>query len=259
MSGELHTTNLVTPEPVAPIGHEQKMLDLVDSRNAAAANTERPEWLPDKFKTVEEMAASYKELEAKQSGKATGETPVVPTVNAPADAAAESAVAAAGLDMAALQAEYAKNGTLSTESFAALAAKGFDRQAFDNYVEGRQAVQAAFEVDVKGSTPGGADKYPEMMEWARVNLTPAEASAYNTAMDTSNKDQAKLAVAGLGARFSAAVGHEPNLQGGRTNGGIDDSFQSLAQMKVAMADPKYKSDPAYRRAVAQRLERSSIM
>ena len=258
MSGELHTTNLITPEPVAPVGHEQKMIDLVDSRSAAAAGADRPEWLPEKFKTVEEMAASYKELEAKQSGKATVETPVAPTAN-PTQAAAESAVASAGLDMAALQAEYARDGTLSPESFAALAAKGFDRQAFDNYVEGRQAVQTAFEADVKVATPGGSDKYPEMMEWAKVNLNPAEIEAYNAAMNTSNRDQAKLAIAGLGARFSAAVGHEPNLQGGRVNGGIDDSYQSLAQMKAAMADPKYKSDPAYRKSVAQKLERSSIM
>lgn len=265
-SGELQSVVIVTPETVVPVGHEQKMIDLVDSRNAAAI--ERPEWLPEKFKTVEEMAASYKELEAKQSGKAPTDAPAValpvPPV-APADPLAivpneaAAAVASAGMDMAALNAEFAKDGTLSEASFAKLAAAGFDRGTVDNYVAGQQALATAFQSEVKGVTPGGPEKYSEMIEWAKVSLTPAEITAYNTAMSTSNKDQAKLAVAGLGARFSAAVGNEPNLQGGRTNGGIGDTFESIAQMTAAMADPRYKRDVAFRNSVAQKLGRSSIM
>lgn len=266
MSGELHSVTLISPETVSPADHDQKMIDLVDSRSAAAID--RPDWLPEKFKTVEEMAASYKELEAKQSGQAPTNAPAVAPPVAPVVTPtdpltiapeATAAVAAAGMDMAALNAEFAKDGTLSEASFAKLAAAGFDRATVDNYVAGQQALAFAFQAEVKGATPGGSEKYGEMVEWAKANLSPSEINAYNSAMNTSNKDQAKLAVAGLGARFTAAVGSEPNLQGGRTSASPGDTFESLAQMTAAMADPRYKKDSAYRNAVAQKLSRSSIM
>lgn len=266
MSGELNSVVITTPNPEAPAGHDQKMIDLVDSK--AATSSQRPEWLPEKFATVEDMAASYKELEAKQSGTKTPEVaPVVPVVPAEKvdplaiatpDAAAVAA-ASAGLDMAALNAEFAKDGALSEASLTALAAKGFDKATVDGYIAGQQALATAFQSEVMAVTPGGAEKYGEMVAWAKASLTPAEIAAYNTAMSTNNKDQAKLAVAGLGARFTASVGSEPNLQGGRPTAAQGDAFESLAQMKAAMSDPRYKTDRAYRAAVASRLDRSSIM
>ena len=264
MPGELDQVVIKTPDPVAPTDHNQKMIDLVDSRSAAAID--RPEWLPAKFATVEDMAASYKELEAKQSAAAAATKTVAvdePAADTPAnpeaDAAAAAAVASAGLDMAALNAEFAKDGALSEASLAALAAKGFDKKMVDQYIEGRQAVAAAFQMDVKSSTPGGAEKYSEMIEWAKVNLSQPEIDAYNSAMDTNNKEQAKLAVAGLGVKFAAAVGNEPSLIGGRPNAGPSDVYESIAQMKADMSDKRYKSDPAFRRSVAEKLGRSSIM
>lgn len=265
---DLQRVTIVTPDPVAPVGHDAAMIALADGTAAPVvpvvpADATRPAWLPEKFKTVEEMAASYKELEAKQAGTKPAEVaPVVPPkdalVIATPDAAA-AAVAAAGLDMAALNSEFAKTGALSAASLAALAAKGFDKATVDGYVAGQQALATAFQSEVKGATPGGAEKYQEMVEWAKVSLTDAEIGAYNAAMNTSNKDQAKLAVAGLGARFTAAVGSEPNLSGGRVDGGAVDVFESIAQMKVAMGNPLYKSDPAFRKAVQEKLGRSSIL
>lgn len=265
MAGELDSVIIRTPDAVAPDDHEAKMIALVDSRNAAAID--RPEWLPAKFATVEDMAASYKELEAKQSTPAAAAapspaaTPAATPLAIPAtdDKAAAAAVVSAGLDMAALSAEFAKDGALSEASLAALAAKGFDKATVDNYIEGRQAVADAFQLDVKGATPGGAAKYSEMVEWAKVNLSPPEIDAYNSAMETNNKEQAKLAVAGLGAKFTAAVGSEPALFGGKVSTAPVDTYQSIAQMKADMSDKRYKTDPAFRRSVADKLGRSDIM
>lgn len=248
--------------------HDQKMIALVDGKQADPA---RPEWLPEKFKTVEEMAASYKELESKLGGAkppvpaATPAPPADAPKDAPADALkitapeADAAVAKAGLDMAALNAEFADKGTLSEASYAKLAAVGFDKAAVDNYVAGQQALMQQFQSEVLAVTPGGADKYSEMVEWAKVNLSASEVDAYNAAVSSGNKDQAKLAVAGLGARFTASVGNEPNLQGGRVNADAGDVFTSIAQMKSAMSDPRYKDDPAYRNAVREKLGRSNIL
>lgn len=271
MSDGLQRVVIVTPDAVAPVDHDAAMVALVDSKNAAAI--ERPEWLPEKFKTVEEMAASYKELEAKQSAPkpaaaAPTEVPLA-TLAAPVKAdplavpsvapEAAAAVAKAGLDMAALNAEFAKDGAVSADSYTKLAAAGFDKSTVDNYVAGQQALVAAFQSDVMSATPGGADKYGEMMAWAKANLSDAEAAAYNAAVSTNSRDQAKLAVAGLGVKFTAAVGNEPLLSGGRVAAGETDVFESIAQMKEAMSDKRYKTDSAFRRTVAAKLGRSSIM
>lgn len=270
MSDALQRVTLTTPDPLAPEGHDQKMIDLVDAKAAASNPPEaRPAWLPEKFKTVEDMAASYAALEAKQGGApaaapvvapadAPGVNPLsVPEAPAPADVAA--VVQKAGLDMAALNSEFAQTGALSEASYAALATAGFDQATVNSYVAGQQALATQFQNDVKSATPGGAEKYGEMLEWAKVHLSPADIKAYNDAMATNDPARAKLAVAGLGASFTAAVGNEPVLQGGRTSAGAADVFESLAQMKVAMSDKRYKTDHAYRASVQAKLGRSAIM
>jgi hypothetical protein len=261
MSDGLERVTLVTPDPVAPEGHDEKMIALVDAK--AAENSGRPDWLPAKFATAEDMAASYAALEAKQGGAKPEVAPATPPAASlevptpPVEATA--AVQKAGLDMNELNTEFATAGNLSEASYAKLAAVGFDKAAVDNYVAGQQALQAAFQTEVMSATPGGPEKYGEMVEWAKVNMTPTQIDAYNASVGSGNKDQAKLAVAGLGASFKAAVGSEPSLQGGRVNGAVSDVFESLAQMKVAMSDKRYKSDPAFRSAVQQKLGRSNIM
>lgn len=260
MSDALERVVINTPDEAPPVGHDQKMIDLVDSKAVDA----RPEWLPEKFSTVEQMAESYKALEAKLGGApAAAEVAPAAPVAAPQTNAlaieATAAVASAGLDMAALNQEFAESGALSEKSMAALAAKGFDKATVDGYVAGQQALMSQFQTEVKSVTPGGADKYGDMVAWAKVNLNESETNAFNTAVGSGSKDQAKLAVAGLGARYTAAVGNEPTLQGGRVGTASADVFESIAQMTTAMKDPRYKEDPAYRRSVAAKLGRSSIL
>lgn len=261
MAGELNTVVINTPDPTAPEGHDAKMIALVDSKNV---DPERPDWLPAKFKNAAEMAASYKELEAKLGAPAAPAAapaaPAAPAAAAPAaPAEAQAAVAKAGLDMAALNAEWQTGGTLSEASMAKLAAAGFDKATVDSYIAGQQALASNFESAVKAETPGGAEKYGEMVAWAKANLSQPEIDAYNTAVSSGNQAQARLAVAGLGVKFAASVGNEPDLTGGRPNGTAGDVFESIAQMKAAMGNPLYKEDPAYRAKVVAKLGRSNIM
>lgn len=259
MSDALERVTLITPDPLPPEGHDQKMIDLVDSKSAAAVSSERPAWLPEKFKTVEDMAASYSALEAKLGSAAPVAEPAVPPAAVAPAAEAEAVVAKAGLDMSALNTEFQTAGALSADSYAKLAAAGVEKPMVDAYIAGQQALATQFQSEVMAATPGGADKYGEMMEWAKVNLTPVQIEAYNTAVSSGNKDQAKLAVAGLGVSFKAAVGIEPKLSGGSTGASAADVFESIAQMKVAMASKEYKTDPAYRAKVQAKLGRSNIM
>lgn len=268
MPGELNQVVLTSPNPAPPEGHDQRMVALVDARNAAPAvdvppeiTQARPAWLPEKFKTPEEMAASYTALEAKLGGPRadSGVTPPVDPLATPTEPEAAAVVQQAGLDMAALSAEYAKDGALSEASLAKLGAAGVTPTMVDTYIKGQEAIAAAFVADVKSATPGGAGKYDEMMAWAKVNLTPAEIAAYNAATETNSADQVKLAITGLGAKFTAAVGSEPALIGGHGAQAGGDVFASKAQMVEAMRDRRYNTDPAYRRSVAEKLGRSEIM
>jgi hypothetical protein len=70
----------------------------------------------------------------------------------------------------------------------------------------------------------------------------------------------KMAVKGLKARYAEEVGFEPkkSVKGAtssKTGGG---TYRSWAEVEKDMRDPRYSSDPAYRRDVEQKLGRSSI-
>lgn len=274
--------NVVNPAPGAPAGHDAAMVARADAAEAAAlaaagggapaaappAPAARPDGVPEKFwnaetgtVNTEALLKSYTELEAKASGKPADPAPA-PASNKlevpAADAAADAAVASAGLDMAALRAEFAAEGKLSDASVAALAAKGIGQDAIDAYIAGQQALQAQYDADVMSATPGGAEKYTDMVTWAKANLSDAEINAYNKAVTSGDQAQAKLAVLGLGARFTASVGSEPNLIGGNTNTAPTDIFESTAQVVEAMKDPRYGKDPAYRAQVQAKLGRSQV-
>jgi len=255
------TTPDTTPQDGSPEGHAATMAAKFDQAQAAAggdqppANNapERPSWLPEKFKSAEDMAAAYAELEKKNSApKPDAGTP-------PADAAAAAAqVAAAGLDFSALTTEYQTSGALSDETYAALAAKGIDKGTVDSYIAGQEAL-AQQAIDGVLNEFGGADEYSKMVSWATTGLPANEVAAFNHAMDNGTVDSIKLTIAGLKARYEAANGKEPNLLGGGNGDSNTDVFRSTAEMTAAMRDPRYKADPAYRRDVQEKLGRSNIL
>ena len=94
---------------------------------------ERPEWLPEKFKTPEDMAKAYAELE---KAKSKGEAP--DDKDKDTDATAEKAVDEAGLDMDALSKEYAESGELSKESLEALSKVGITEDMVQSYITGQE-------------------------------------------------------------------------------------------------------------------------
>lgn len=263
-------TVVITSQPaVAPEGHDQAMIDLVDKANAPkepefkdnaeGGQEDRPQWLPEKFKSPEDMAKAYAELESKLGGNKAPEAPPTPTD--PANATqqdAQNALADKGLDLTEFSNEFSQKGELSPESYEKLAKAGYDKNIVDQYIEGQRALASNYENSIK-SVAGGGEKYSEMVEWAKSNMTESEIAAYNASIDSRNVDQAKLAVEGLKAKFEAAVGRAPNLIGGGLKGGSEaDVFESTSQVTKAMADPRYKDDPAYRAKVQAKLARSKV-
>jgi len=224
-----------------------------EAHDAAAAEqsaaSPRPDWLPEKFQSPEDMAAAYAALESKMG---SGEKPAEPAPVPTAEAVRES-----GLDLPSLEAEYRESGELSAESYDAAAKAGFSKEVVDKYIEGQQAVVERQVEDIV-STVGGRSGYDDLIGWAADNLSEGEIDAFNRTIESNDVDSIKLAVSGLQARRESGAPADParQIEGGQAPAA--DRFDSWAQVKEAMADPRYSTDPAYNNAVVQKLGRSQL-
>lgn len=106
---------------------------------------------------------------------------------------------------------------------------------------------------------GGKEQFENLFKWAASGLSKSEIDAYNTVAKSGNLDAIKLAVRGMQAKFVAANGRDPQLAGGAQRQGGPQPFKSTAEVVAAMSDPRYKTDPAYNKAVTERLALSNIL
>lgn len=204
---------------------------------AAPSVGDRPSWLPEKFKSPEEMAKAYGELEKKQSGKLDQIPPPAPVI-----------------DLEVFNKEYSETGSLSEDSYKALESKGIPKQYVQAYIDGAKAL-AEQQINSLTAEVGGREAYTAMIQWASQNLAPEQVEAYNKAVSAADPAQQALAIRGLHAQYKQAAG--PSLLAGRANGGSAHApFQSWSQVKEAMSNPKYAKDPAYRAEVTERLRNS---
>jgi hypothetical protein len=223
----------------------------------------KPEGLPEKFNSVEDLAKSYAELEKKlggQSQETKDEVDPVAKATPKSDnnlEIAEKAVTDAGLDMSSLQAEYAEKGELDTKSYEALEKAGISKEYVDSYIAGQEAI-AKTQADEIKSTVGGDDTYQEMVDWASKNMTEGEKTAYNKAVNSGDMDTVKLAVNALKGQFERANGVEPKLVEGKAQPSQEQGFLSWAQVTEAMADPRYAKDMAYQNEVKNKLANSNL-
>ena len=224
------------------------------------AQPERPEWLPEKFSTPEDMAKAYGELETK-----LGEPKLKEEVKDEPKKAddlsidkAEQAVESAGLDMTSLQQQYNENGKLDESSYESLQKAGIPKDYVDAFIKGQEAIAQQTSNSIKQEV-GGAEAYKSMTEWASNNLTEAEQTAYNKAVNSGDIEQTRLAVQGLNARYKSAEGIEPNLQtGSKPSSSNANGYRSWAEVTTAMNDTRYANDPAYRNDVQNKLKVSNI-
>lgn len=215
------------------------------------SNTDRPAWLPEKFKTPEEMVASYSELEKKLNP---------PKEQAPADQQQQQQQQApANIDISKYETEFESNGSLSEASYNELLARGIDKTLVDNYIAGRMASANEF-INAGYEAAGGKEQFGQMSEWAKANLKPAEIAAFNAQVSSGNVEQMRLAVTGLNAKFLAANGSAPRglLSGSSKPATGSSAFQSRAEVTAAMSDPRYANDPAYRQNVMNKLANSNV-
>ena len=226
----------------------------------------KPEGLPEKFNSVEDLAKSYSELEKKLGEQTPKEVDPSSQATLKEDAPkeqkgeldiAEKAVASAGLNMENLSNEYAEKGELDAKSYEALEKAGIPKDYVDQFIEGQKAIGEKQTNTVK-ELVGGNDAYSEMANWAADNLTDAEKTAYNTAVNSKDLETAKLAVVGLKAKFEKANGSEPTLLDGKIASSGEAGYKSWAEVTRAMSDDRYQKDPAYQAAVKEKLSKSEL-
>jgi len=249
-----------------------------------------------KFKTVEDLANSYKELEGKlgsvteedQVSESTEETTGVPqgyeeyyqedgtvdynSVNENYGEILGEIFKENSIDPYKIAAEFDKNkGEIPEEMYQSLLDAGLSANAVDSYLKG-VAVERGFiegeegtaeelaQEEVKGirDSIGGDEAYGKMVSWALDNLSKPEIEAFNEATNTMSGPQLSMMVQGLYTRYQNAMGVEPSLYSGRPAAGGPTPYRSTAEVVTAMSDPRYGKDVTYTEDVQRRLEGSSV-
>lgn len=236
---------------------------------ANAAPAAAPE-VPAKFKNadgtpnVAAILASYSELEKKQSQAApAAATPPAAEGTPPAAEPApgvkiEKPAAAAPAPLAdaltAFRTAYDAGTELTDDHFKPLTDAGLPREMIDTYLAGVKAIESTIELSAHEAA-GGKDKFEAARTWAASALTDAELDYYNT--QAGNPATAKQAVEWLmGKHGSANPSEGAVIDAQAAQGAGGDNFTSQAQVTEAIASREYKTDPAFRQKVAEKLHRS---
>lgn len=249
-----------TPEAVSPSSAPGAQPGTQQDPSPPAApsdpesSTERPGWLPEKFKTPEDLAKAYSELEKKQGSK---NDPKIPNNNDKnASPNVENAAENAGLDFDGLVEKYSQNGKIDPSDYEAFAKIGIDNAVVDAYIAGQEAIQAQFTSEVH-SLAGGEEKYAQLTAWASENLTDEAIDALNDMLGSGDTTKAEIAVSIMQAQFSEKQGTSPERElSGAGSSGSAAGFGSREEMAQAMQDPRYWKDVAYRTDVERRIQAS---
>ena len=236
-----------------------------DSEEAIEATPEeqtedRPEWLPEKFKSAEDMAQAYSSLEKKMGA---GEEDVQEEEEESTDEQEEAQPEEElddepkeDVDNNNVIAEASKeffesDGALSDETYEKLAKAGLSKDIVDSYAAGQKALMDSQEGDIKSVTNGDWDA---MADWAVNNLSPEEVDTFDQMVTQGSVDQAKLAVKGVYAQYRAENGSGPKLVQGAVTQSSTMPFKSNQELARAMSNPKYKSgDKAYHEEIDRRI------
>jgi len=172
--------------------------------------------------------------------------------------AASNTLKGVGLDITEFEQEFMSQGELSEASYKKLTDAGIPKAMVDSYIKGQEAIAQKMIDDVH-AIAGGTESYAAMSQWAAQHIPQDELVAFNHVMASGKKELITLAVTGMVSRWKAAVGSQPKLTQGRVSGsGRVQGFASTNEMVKAMQDKRYGNDPAYTRAVEDRVARSNI-
>jgi len=275
---------LTTPEGslegmVAP-GQENILEEFIQEQQ-----NQEPELLLGKFKSQEDLAKAYQELEKKLGQGATptpADSPSETPTESPAGYTAEEAAQVYGKEAVELLAEKgvdladvmskADNGEDISSHYDTLAEVfNVPRQVVENYVGKAQGQAEPASAGLTDSDAnelkamvGGEEGFTELSRWAAANLEQGELAKYNAVVDSGNRDAIEWALKAIQAKRVAPDSVvEPKLLGGGEPAPAK-RFESKQQVLDAMnkrnerGQRLYDIDEAYRAKVTQLLAVSDV-
>lgn len=222
--------------------------------------------LAGKYKDAQELERAYIELEKKlgsrnqeQDSESESESQSEET-SEPSDYSSQVEAISKAAE------EFNSKGELSAETLAEFEKMSSKEliQAYFEYEQGLPALDAPQAVELTQqdintiqNSVGGEAAYKQLVGWAADNFSQSEIEAFDNVVDSGNIAAINLALAGLKARYTDAVGYEGTMIQGKATSPAD-TFKSQAEVVRAMSDPKYDRDPAYRDEIMQKLSRSEL-
>ena len=168
MVDAVQTHNPDDSQHIESAEHVQEMLDKVEG---VEQTDDRPEWLPEKFGSPEELAQAYQNLETEfhtrnqEEPQESYEEPMEAQEYEEGDEVTsgnvDSFLESYGLDYQKFEQEFNETGGLSDAAYQALDEAGIPSQMVDNYLEGQLAMAEQIESNVYDSV-GGQENYQAM-------------------------------------------------------------------------------------------------
>lgn len=242
-----------------------------------ATTSELPAGLPEGYKSVEDFVKAVHDGTYKPAGE-------VKTEAAKAEPAKDDPLAKAATPelppeianhpvVGQAMKDFAAKGDLAPEQVKDIATKlNIPEALVQGYVDNAKQVAAqkvtdsGFDAKPFHEVAGGAEGWGKFVEWANANKSPAEVKAWGDAVN-SNPTAALSLTKEFFADYKQHGGGEQRRDitaenTGKTTGQALDTYDSWAQVKVDMNDPRYldpvKRDPAFIKAVEQKLARSQL-
>jgi hypothetical protein len=215
--------------------------------------------LAGKYKNAEELEKGYLELQQKLNTKEESAQEEQEEQAEEEEAEVESTI----LDQLWEEATSEK-GEFTQETLDELGKMNVEELAqmhleYRNSVQGQQPEGKDFsEADIKElkGIVGGEQNYSNMIDWAQKSLNEQEVKMFDAVMERGDPLAAFFAVRSLAYAYNDAIGYDGNMVQGKAPRQSNDQFRSQQEVVRAMADPRYDEDPAYRRDIMEKLERS---
>jgi len=217
--------------------------------------------LAGKYKNTEELEKGYLELQQKLNSNETKEQTEEP--KAEQEEVKETEETTSILDTLWEEAtsgkEYSDETLKQLESMSAtdLAQLYLEERQKANDAPSAEARDFSEEevTQLKGIV-GGEANYTNMLNWAQKSLNEQEVKMFDAVMAKGDPLSAFFAVRSLAYAYNDAIGYDGNMVQGKAPKQSNDQFRSQAEVVKAMGDPRYENDPAYRRDIMDKLERS---
>ena len=230
-----------------------------------------------KFKSVEDLAASYKELEGKLGQKE--ETTELETEASTEETTEEESefdakelygeglaevLEEVGIDVQDISKRFQETSEISEDDYSKLGEAGFSKTIIDTYLnglrgnsEGAAAIAGQQIQSIKDSIGGDAE-YTKLQSWATQNLPESDLNDFNSLLEQGNVSAIKWGVQGLYSQYKNAMGTEPDLVSGKSGQSGATPFRSSAEVQAAMKDPRYGKDVTYTENVYARMADSDV-